>query len=195
MDKYDALRERITMPMVVEKYMPTARIRRQRIPCPFHGGVNFNLALTDRVWYCHVCHAGGDVIEFVRRLHNLPFPQTVVRLSVDFGIPVSGQRASPAHEMKMQREMLAMQKRREEATTFSDLQISALSALRLWLNDNVGEDAQSVISDIDALLDEHLKTNALFAWDVAPMVQSIMKKYEVCDGNDGSNGDPAMDTR
>lgn len=179
MDKYDELRERITVPMVVEMYIPNVRIKRQRIPCPFHGGTHGNLALTDRVWYCHVCHAGGDVIEFVRRLHNLPFPQTIMRLSADFGIPISGQRASPAHERKMQREMLAMQKRREEAITFSDKQLAALNDLRRWLSNNAGEDAQGVIDDIDALLDRHLAPDNLFTWNVTPMIQAIKEKYEV----------------
>ncbi len=192
MDKYDALRESITVPMVVERYIPQAKIRNQRIPCPFHGGVHFNLALTDRVWYCHVCHAGGDVIEFARRLCGLRFPETVLRLSADFGVPVRGQRASPVYESKMRREMLAMQKRREEAISFSDAQVDALSGLRRWLNATAAEDAQSVIDDIDALLDRHLKTGDLFAWDVTPMIQAIKHRYEVDDGN-SNDGDPAMD--
>lgn len=192
MDKYDALRESITVPMVVERYIPQAKIRNQRIPCPFHGGVHFNLALTDRVWYCHVCHAGGDVIEFARRLCGLRFPETVLRLSADFGVPIRGQRASPAYESKMRREMLAMQKRREEAISFSDAQVNALSELRRWLNATAAEDAQGVIDDIDAILDRHLKTGDLFTWDTEPMIRAIKHKYEVDDDN-SNNGDSAMD--
>lgn len=193
MNKYDVLRERITVPMAIEVYMPSTRIKNKRIPCPFHGGTHYNLALTDRVWYCHVCHAGGDVIEFVRRLYSLPFPQTIMRLSADFGVSIGGQRASPAHDRKMQREMLAMQKRREEAITFSDDQLSKLNGLRRWLNDNAGEDAQSVIGDIDALLDRHLAPDNLFTWDVTPMIQSIKQKYEVYNGNDNTCDDPNVD--
>ena len=193
MDKYDVLREGITVPMVVERYIPGARIRNRRIPCPFHGGEHRNLALTDRVWYCHVCHAGGDVIEFVRRYFSLRFPETVLRLSADFGIKVCGQRASPAHEAKMQRELMAMQRRREEAISFSDRQVDALSKLRLWLNDTAAEDAQSVIDDIDALLDRHLKTGDLFSWDVTPMIQTIKEKYEVLDDDNGDDDAPAVD--
>lgn len=192
MDKYDVLREHVGMPLAVEKYLPNVRIRNRRIPCPFHGGTHFNLAFTDRVWYCHVCHAGGDVIEFVRRLYNLPFSQTIVRMSADFGISIGGQRASLAHERKMQRELMAMQKRREEAITFSDAQLTALNELRRWLNDRVGEDAQSAIDDVDALLDKHLSPENLFSWDVTPMIRAIKQRYEVCNDDNACN-DPAVD--
>lgn len=187
MDNYDALRESVTMQAVVEKYMPTVRIRQQRIPCPFHGGEHANLAFTDRVWYCHVCHAGGDVIEFVRRFFHLRFPETVLRLSADFGVPVGGRRATASYVAKRERELQAILKRRQEAADFSDKQIGALSRLRRWLWDNVGEDAQSVIDDIDALLDRHQQRQDLFTWDAGPMIDAIYKQYEVY--NDNDNGD------
>jgi hypothetical protein len=192
MDNYDVLRESITMPMVIERYLPTAKLCAHRIPCPFHGGHNRNLAVTDRVWYCHVCHAGGDMIEFVRRLLNLRFPETIVRLSADFGVPVSGKRASPLHESRILRELAAMQKRREEAITFSDTQLHALIDLRRWLNSTCPEDAQSVIGDLDAILDRHAAKNDLITWDATPMINSIKKQFEVYNAN---GDDSSMDAR
>lgn len=194
MDKYDALRESVTVPAVINKYLPSVRIRNYRIPCPFHGGTHYNLAFTDRVWYCHVCHAGGDVIEFVRQLLNLRFPETILRLSSDFGVPVGGRRASPLHESKIMRELAVMQKRREEAISFSDAQVSALTDLRRWLHNTYCEDAQSVIDDLDALLDRHASKNDLVTWDVSPMVNSIKQQYEV-KNEYGDNDTPPVDTR
>lgn len=192
MDKYDALRESVTVPAVINKYLSSVRIRNNRIPCPFHGGTHYNLAFTDRVWYCHVCHSGGDVIEFVRQLLHLRFPETVLRISADFGVPVGGKRASPLYERKIQRELAAMQKRREEAISFSDAQVSALTDLRRFLFNTCCEDAQSVIDDLDALLDRHASSNELFTWDVAPMVHAIKQQYEV-ENEHGDNNTSAMD--
>lgn len=43
-------------------------IRHGRCRCPVHGGNDYNCVLYkgNRGYYCHVCHAGGDVIGFVQ---------------------------------------------------------------------------------------------------------------------------------
>ncbi len=40
-----------------------------RAPCPFHGGTHRNFAVIPRkgMFYCFVCHAGGDVFTFLMK--------------------------------------------------------------------------------------------------------------------------------
>lgn len=40
------------------------KMRGNRAQCPFHGGEHYNLQFfSDGKCYCHVCHAGGDVVQ------------------------------------------------------------------------------------------------------------------------------------
>ena len=54
-------------------------------PCPLHGGDNptaFAVSLSKNVWRCFTrCDSGGDVVEFVRRLHKSSWSQTAVYLA------------------------------------------------------------------------------------------------------------------
>ncbi len=54
-------------------------------PCPLHGGDNptaFVVSLSKNVWRCFTrCDAGGDVVEFVRRLHKMTHSQVAVYLA------------------------------------------------------------------------------------------------------------------
>jgi hypothetical protein len=62
--------------------------RRGRAKCPFHDGdAVTSLAVNDEkgVFYCHVCHASGDKIGFVRKLHNCSFHEALSFLGLDSG--------------------------------------------------------------------------------------------------------------
>ncbi|MCP4549615.1 MAG: toprim domain-containing protein [bacterium] len=54
-------------------------------PCPIHNGDNrsaFVVSLSENLWHCFSrCHAGGDVVELVRRLDGLNYRQTAERLA------------------------------------------------------------------------------------------------------------------
>jgi len=53
-------------------------------PCPFHnrGDSGFSLVVDDRegLWYCDVCRAGGDIVDFACRLHGLSEGEALRRL-------------------------------------------------------------------------------------------------------------------
>lgn len=53
-------------------------------PCPLHGGDNataFTVDLRLNRWYCFTnCSAGGDVVDLVRRLHRVGFPEAAAIL-------------------------------------------------------------------------------------------------------------------
>ena len=54
-------------------------------PCPIHGGDNpsaFVVSISKNLWYCFSgCRAGGDVVDFVRRLDRLSYRETALRLA------------------------------------------------------------------------------------------------------------------
>lgn len=83
--KADYIKSHIAMEDVIEKYHKTGK-HRGRTSCPFHGGENDNLGYDSRVYHCFVCGAKGDVIEFVRQLENLSFPDALAMLDRDFGL-------------------------------------------------------------------------------------------------------------
>lgn len=54
--------------------------------CPFHrdrGRPNLHVYADTASWYCYRCGAGGDVIDFVRRIAGLGFRDAIARLTGD----------------------------------------------------------------------------------------------------------------
>ena len=49
--------------------------------CPFHAEKTPSCSFTDDRFYCFGCHAGGDVISFLMRYHNLDYMETVKMLA------------------------------------------------------------------------------------------------------------------
>jgi len=51
--------------------------------CPFHRDADPSLTLypESQSWYCYACDVGGDVIDFMARLHGTGFKETADRLS------------------------------------------------------------------------------------------------------------------
>src|SRR5690554_3420184 len=58
--------------------------------CPFHGEKtpSFNDNPEKNLFYCFGCGAGGNVITFVSRFHNLSFTDAVMFLAERYGISV-----------------------------------------------------------------------------------------------------------
>lgn len=61
-----------------------------RGPCPFHQGVsrNFSVAPKKGIYYCFVCHASGDAIDFVKERLGLDFTEAVKHVAARSGIEV-----------------------------------------------------------------------------------------------------------
>ena len=86
-------------------------IRRGRCRCPFHGGTDYNCVLYrgDRGFYCHVCKAGGDVIQFVREYYKMSFPDAArwlnntFRLGMDIDSPMDQNAVKQAENARKTR--------------------------------------------------------------------------------------------
>src|SRR5256886_3641625 len=61
-----------------------------RGPCPFHGGKHRNFAVIPRkgMFYCFVCHAGGDVFTFFMKKLGMDYPTAVREVARRVGITI-----------------------------------------------------------------------------------------------------------
>lgn len=61
-----------------------------RGPCPFHGGTHRNFAVIPKkgMFYCFVCHAGGDVFTFLMKRLGMDYPTAVREVARRVGITV-----------------------------------------------------------------------------------------------------------
>lgn len=89
----NAIRESLSMEDVAYHYVPNARIRNHRMPCPFHNGEDDNFALYDNSYYCYVCHEHGDIFTFTQKILGVNFPDALKALNQDFGLnlPIEGK--------------------------------------------------------------------------------------------------------
>lgn len=73
-----------------------------RAPCPFHGGTHRNFAVIPRkgMFYCFVCHAGGDVFTFFMKKLGMDYPTAVREVARRAGItiPERGPTGPDPHE-------------------------------------------------------------------------------------------------
>ena len=61
-----------------------------RGPCPFHQGThrNFSVSPKKRMYYCFVCHEGGDVFHFLQKRLGVEWPAAVKMVGEKSGIEV-----------------------------------------------------------------------------------------------------------
>ncbi|HJU88344.1 MAG TPA: DNA primase [Gemmatimonadaceae bacterium] len=61
-----------------------------RGPCPFHQGTHRNFSVSPRkgIYYCFVCHEGGDVFTFLQRRLGMDWPTAVRQVAARVGIDV-----------------------------------------------------------------------------------------------------------
>lgn len=95
------------------------KMRNGRCQCPIHGGQNYNCVMYKgtRGWFCHQCHAGGDVISFVQRYYSIGFKDSIrwVNDTFHLGLDID---SSISPEQQRQAEMAL--KRRKNAIEFQE---------------------------------------------------------------------------
>ena len=96
---------------VISGYVPLKkRSRDYWACCPFHGEKtpSFSVSKEKQLFYCHGCHVGGDVFEFVRKIENCTFPEALNILANRANIPIpefkktSQDRAKEAEQTKLE---------------------------------------------------------------------------------------------
>ena len=73
--------------------------------CPFHPEKtpSFGINPVEKLFYCHGCHKGGDLITFVRETEGLDFAQAVEWLADRYGVQLEYEETSPAQEARRRR--------------------------------------------------------------------------------------------
>ena len=87
----DEIRARVPLADIIGKRVRLTRKGRELLGlCPFHNEKtpSFTVVEDKGFYHCFGCGAHGDVIGFVMRMDNLPFPEAVERLAGEAGISV-----------------------------------------------------------------------------------------------------------
>jgi DNA primase len=73
--------------------------------CPFHSEKtpSFGINPVEKLFYCHGCHKGGDLITFVRETEGLDFAQAVEWLADRTGTQLEYEETSPEQEARRKR--------------------------------------------------------------------------------------------
>lgn len=115
-DTAAAIKANLSMHQVAERYGFHPN-KAGFIICPFHNEKTASCKIYDRHrgFYCHACHTGGSVIDFVMRLFEIPFREAIAKLNSDFGLGLSLDRSSRV-------EMSRLVKRRQEEARLREAQ-------------------------------------------------------------------------
>lgn len=76
---------------IIGEHVPLKRTGTDyRGPCPFHQGTHRNFSVSPRkgIYYCFVCHEGGDVFTFLQKRLGMDWPGAVRYVAERVGIPV-----------------------------------------------------------------------------------------------------------
>lgn len=98
----EIIKARVTMPDAIRMYAPNPAPRFNRIPCPIHGGKDYNLSYQRDRYKCYVCGSGGDSIDFVRALFGLNYAEAVKKINADFNLELDFERPSEATQAAFQ---------------------------------------------------------------------------------------------
>jgi DNA primase len=106
-----------------------------RGPCPFHQGTHRNFSVSPRkgIYYCFVCHEGGDVFTFLQKRLGMDWPAAVRLVADRVGIEV--------------REVETRTQEKDAREPFWELNAAAAGYFRemLW-NEDVGKPARDYLA-------------------------------------------------
>jgi DNA primase len=87
----ERVRESADIVQIIGEHVNLRRVGADwRGPCPFHQGThrNFSVSQRKRMYYCFVCHAGGDVFNFLQKRLGLDWPSAVRAVAEKSGIEI-----------------------------------------------------------------------------------------------------------
>ncbi|HKT09202.1 MAG TPA: DNA primase, partial [Gemmatimonadaceae bacterium] len=87
----DRVRDAADIVQIIGEHVPLRRTGTDfRGPCPFHQGTHRNFSVSPKkgIYYCFVCHEGGDVFTFLQKRLGMDWPGAVRYVADKVGIPV-----------------------------------------------------------------------------------------------------------
>ena len=109
------VKSKVSVPSVVEMYLPEIKPLHNRIPCPIHNGTDRNLLLHPDHFYCFVCNEGGDAIRLVRHIFGCDFMTALKRLNEDFALNLPlGTKPTDSERTELKRSYAERLKKKQE---------------------------------------------------------------------------------
>ena len=136
------------------------------ISCLFHQDRTPSMWLNDG-FYCHGCHAKGDVIAFTAQAFNLAPKAAAQKLAQDFGIVYDGK--TTASEIREKAEIISLHEQFEEVSHhFTTTAAACCRKLREWKKDLAPKDQDEILDErfilacryldeLDHVLDEYAR--------------------------------------
>jgi DNA primase len=159
----EQVRDAADIVQVISEYVNLKRVGTDfRGPCPFHQGThrNFSVSPGKRMYFCFVCHEGGDVFRFLQKRLGVEWPAAVKMVGEKSGIEV--------REVQTRREGPDPREPHWEVNATA----SAYFQKILW-DDPLGESARAYLSqrDISREIADH------FGIGFAPREIGLLRNY------------------
>lgn len=90
-EQIDAIRAKVNIINVISEYLPLRKRGRNHLGlCPFHSEKtpSFNVSEEKQLFHCFGCGEGGNVFDFLMKIENISFIETVVELAGKAGIAI-----------------------------------------------------------------------------------------------------------
>ena len=102
MDKFEEIKNRLSVTQVIEFYTNARADSHGKILCPFHKDKNPSLSIkeSEKMWKCFACDIGGDIVSFVARLKSLQNKEALELMCQDFRIDLSKPAPLKIHKAK-----------------------------------------------------------------------------------------------
>ena len=89
--KVQEIKEAVNIVEVITTYLPLRRAGREYVGvCPFHNDTTPSLSVNEdkQLFLCRACSTGGDVLDFIGKIENLSFQESVLEVARIGGIEV-----------------------------------------------------------------------------------------------------------
>ena len=114
-DAVQTIKDRLTMREVLLHYGYEPN-NRGFMCCPFHNEKTPSMKIFEKDYHCFGCGENGDVINFVQKLFNLSFPDTLKKIDVDFNLNLYGEKTlEELRKSHYQQKQLQAKRQREKA--------------------------------------------------------------------------------
>ncbi|MDB4907192.1 MAG: primase [Gemmatimonadetes bacterium] len=90
-EQVERVREAADIVVIIGEYVELRRTGTDyRAPCPFHQGTHRNFSVSPKrgIYYCFVCHEGGDVFSFLQKRLGVDWPSAVRMVAERVGIEI-----------------------------------------------------------------------------------------------------------
>lgn len=123
----EAIRERVSIRQVVERYTDRRFDRNGFCSCPLHREktASFKIDEKKQLYYCFGCGEGGDIFRFVSKYLGIDFKESVTQIDKDFCLGITGERISVAAQNAVRearkKRALELQEKEEKNALYDNL--------------------------------------------------------------------------